>query len=407
MFSDAITRALIEAANSAGLEPAACLALVEVETSGKPFEDDGRTPALLYERHQAWKWAGKVSKALQSAFARAALAIPVWSPKTQYKDQGTSSKRLALIGRARAIDAEVANRSASWGLGQTMGFLYSDLGFASACAMVAHMDGSITGQIDCMLRELRNRHLIDALNRHEWARVALVYNGKGYKANNYDNRLADAYKRWVRRLATMADGKALAQPDLAIEQIKLYQKQLRKAGFPSVGKPDGHIGKDTIGAIAAFQAHQGLPVSSTFDAATIKALAEAEVPAEVAPERKRATADDLREAGSKTLAATGTAKLLSKAKVALGTALVGGGEAAHEGLLDTAQGGIDKINQAKGIWDSVKDLLAPIFSNPAPAIIAGAVLIGAGVAIYYIVNAIEAHRVADHNSGVHRGPAEE
>ncbi|HGW6341778.1 TPA: N-acetylmuramidase family protein, partial [Escherichia coli] len=196
MFSQSIVNAIGEAADKAGIERAALLALVEVETSGKPFEEDGRTPALLYERHIAWRMAAAVSKALQSAFALAGLAIPKWSRSTQYKDQGTSAKRLALIAKARAINEEVANRSASWGLGQTMGFLYKELGFASASDMVEHMTGNIAGQVDCLIGEVTRAKLIAPLNAHNWPVVARGYNGAGYAANRYDVRLADAWKRW-------------------------------------------------------------------------------------------------------------------------------------------------------------------------------------------------------------------
>jgi hypothetical protein len=47
--------------------------LVEVETNGATFEQDGRTPQLLYERHVAWRQAKKISLAMQSAFAAPAL----------------------------------------------------------------------------------------------------------------------------------------------------------------------------------------------------------------------------------------------------------------------------------------------------------------------------------------------
>src|SRR5258708_2796959 len=132
MFSQTLIGALVAEATKEGLEPAAALALVEVETAGVTFEQDGRTPQLLYERHIAWKQAGKVSQKLRAVFAAAGLAIPKWSRTTQYKDQASSVKRLALIGKARVVNEEVANQSASWGVGQTMGFLYPELGFDSA-----------------------------------------------------------------------------------------------------------------------------------------------------------------------------------------------------------------------------------------------------------------------------------
>ena len=50
-------------------------------------------------------------KGVLNQFVNAGLAIPKWNKATQYKDQGSSAKRIALITRARAIDENVANRS--------------------------------------------------------------------------------------------------------------------------------------------------------------------------------------------------------------------------------------------------------------------------------------------------------
>jgi hypothetical protein len=399
MFSQSIIDVIADAATKAGIERPALLALVEVETSGHAFEQDGRTPALLYERHIAWRMAAVVSKALQAAFARAGLAIPKWSKATQYKDQGTSANRLALIAKARGINEEIANQSASWGLGQTMGFLHAELGFVSACAMVEHMTGNVAGQIECMIGELRHKGLIDELNAHQWARVALGYNGKGYRANNYDVRLADAYKRWVRKLG---GGGITAPDDIPADELKALQIKLRKLGYAGVGNPDGRFGVKTVGALSAFQAHEGLPVTGKLDAATREAMKTAE-PIEAPRDRQLATADDLKAAGSRTVVAADKGSLLAWAKGVAGTVLVGGGTAEKVGLLDTAQGAIDKANQAKGIVDSAGDLCRTVFSGPS-AIVIGLALIAAGVAAWFLFDRIKAYRVADHNCGAHAGP---
>jgi len=399
MFSQSIVNAIGEAATKVGIEPAALLALVEVETSGNPFEQDGRTPAFLYERHIAWRMAAKVSKALQSTFARAGLAIPKWQKSTQYKDQGTSAKRLALIAKARSLDAEVANRSASWGLGQTMGFLYAELGYASACDMVEHLSGNVGAQIECMVRELRNKHLIDALNAHEWARVARGYNGPSYAANRYDVRLADAWKRWQRKLASGATASA---PEMPAAEVKALQAKLRALGYASVGNPDGRFGTKTVGALSQFQAHEGLPVTGKYDEATRAALQTAE-PIEVPRERAQATARDLAEAGSKTVKVADKGSLFAWIKGAIGTLLAGGGVAEKAGWLEGAQDAVDKAHQAKGIWDSFVDLVHPILAGPTP-ILVGLLLVASGVAAYFIFEKVKAYRVADHNSGAHAGP---
>lgn len=400
MFSASLIKALTDAAHRNGIDPAALLALVEVETKGATFEQDGRTPSLLYERHIAWRQAGKVSARLRAAFAAAGLAIPKWSRSTQYKDQGTSAKRLALIRKARAISEEVTNQSASWGVGQTMGFLYPELGFESACAMVEHMTGNVAGQIDCTIRELKNKSLIAPLNARNWSRVARIYNGPGYAANRYDSRLADACKRWERKLA---GGVALVSPpDMAADDVRALQRRLRALGYVSVGAPDGAWGTKTVGALSQFQAHEGLPVTGNYDDATREAMKTAE-PVDQPRARTIATADDLAAAGSQTIKVANTGGLIAKVKTIVGGVFVGGGVASHEGLLDQAQDGIDKATQAKGIWDSFCDLAGPLFGSPM-AIVAGVVLIASGVAVWLIVRSIKAHRVADHNSGVHAGP---
>jgi hypothetical protein len=214
MFSTQMIKALIDAANADGIKPASMLALAEVEGAAS-FEQDGRTPALLYERHIAWRQAGAISRFVQSAFAAAGLAIPKWSRATQYKDQGTSAKRLALIAKARGVHEEVANASASWGIGQTMGFLFKEMGFASACAMVEHMTGSSAGQVDCMVREIKNKHLIPHLNNlpasmpRLWRASITV---RLCRKIRYDARIADAFKRWTRKLDGGACDRRAARP---------------------------------------------------------------------------------------------------------------------------------------------------------------------------------------------------
>ncbi|WP_316189387.1 N-acetylmuramidase domain-containing protein [Bradyrhizobium sp. SZCCHNS1054] len=401
MFSADVTKAIIDAANAAGIEPAALLALVEVETRGVPFEQDGRTPSFLYERHVAWREAGKKSKRLQAAFAAAGLAIPKWSKATQYKDEGSSASRLKLMERACAIDEEVARRSASWGVGQTMGFLAEEIGFASACEMVDHMTGNIAVQIDAAIEELKRKHIIDPLNHHQWPTVARLYNGDGYAANRYDARLADAYKRWSRKLALPTD--AHPAPDLSRGQIKDLQRALKARNY-RVGLIDGLAGPDTVGAVSAFQAHEGLPITGKFDDATRAALAIAE-PKEPGRDRATATVEDLRAAGSKTIRTADRINLLGSVKVGLG-ALFGGAAAAEKtGLLDTAQDGIDKANQVKGLWQSFHDLAAPVLGDPN-LVIAFAIIAAAGAACWYFAGQIAARRVDDHRSGVHAGPAE-
>jgi hypothetical protein len=404
MFNDEIARLVIKAADDNGIEPAALLAIVEVETGGKTFEQDGRTPQFLYERHVAYREASKIGKALLSAFTRAGLAIPKWDRATQYKDQGSSAKRLQLIGRARAIDEEVANRSASWGLGQTMGNLAEPLGFASAVEMVEHMTGLVAGQIDCMVRELKRTNLVKSLNDHDWIRTARIYNGPGYAANAYDVKLGDAFKRWSRKLPALAKAaKPTPEQLLARDEIEEIQNKLRDLGYAEVGEPDGRWNTKTTGAWSAFQAHEGLTVNGHYDAPS-KAAFDAAIPRPVTAEREMATIDDLRDKGSDTIKHADNVSLIGKAKLWFGATLFGGGTAEQVGLLDKASDASEKVDQAWGLFDHARELCRPLLENPGILIVGLAVII-AGWLLIRAAERIRQNRLRDHQTGEHAGPS--
>jgi hypothetical protein len=202
MFTSAVIASTAEAAKKYGVSPAALLAVVEVESAGKAYESDGRTPRFLFERHVFHREIAKRKPELLLRATIEGLAIPQWSRATQYKDLGSSKGRMDVLRRARAIDAECANLSASWGVGQTMGFHYKTLGFASATAMVQHMTtGGLAGQIDVMCRTITDMGLWGALKAKNFAAFARRYNGAGYRQNQYDTRMAAACSRWEAKLA--------------------------------------------------------------------------------------------------------------------------------------------------------------------------------------------------------------
>lgn len=212
-FEPDVIKQVVNVARRNGVDPSGLLAVVEVESDGKSMEVDGKTPCLLFERHIFYRELKKRQPSRLQAAVDAGLAHQDWRRSTQYKDQGTSTKRLALMERARAINVECANRSASWGVGQTMGFLAEELGFPNANAMLKFMiDGGIPAQVECMLREIKNKNLIPSLNKHDWAHFARIYNGSGYAANQYDTRMAAAERKWRNKISDEPDAPDADQP---------------------------------------------------------------------------------------------------------------------------------------------------------------------------------------------------
>lgn len=248
-----VQAAVIAAATGNKIDPAALLAVVEIESAGQLWEEDKTTPRLLFERHVFHRELKKREPKKLSAAVRAGLAIPKWSRSTQYKDQASSKARLVLIARARKIDEECANRSASWGLGQTMGFNAEGLKFESATALVSYMEtGGIPAQVDCMVREIRRNKLEKKLEKLDWAGFAKGYNGPGYAQNQYDIKLAAAYKRWLAKLGEAP--KPVKPPETTVQgdsELWNIQRRLKAMNY-NPGGLDGIWGGMSAGAIGGY-----------------------------------------------------------------------------------------------------------------------------------------------------------
>lgn len=77
------------------------------------------------------------------------------------------------------------------------------------------------------------------------------------------------------------------------DDVVAVQKRLRALGYPEAGMPNGDWGTRTVGALAAFQAHEGLPVTGQLDQDTRASLARA-TPRPVSAERQALTPQTLR-----------------------------------------------------------------------------------------------------------------
>ncbi len=94
------------------------------------------------------------------------------------------------LERAQLLDRGAALRSASWGIGQVMGFNAASAGYASVEEMVTAMRESENEQLLAMAGEIAETGLDRALGAHDWPTFARGYNGPGYAKNRYDTRLA-------------------------------------------------------------------------------------------------------------------------------------------------------------------------------------------------------------------------
>lgn len=269
MFDDDVVREIEAAAARTGMEPAALLAVAEVESGGRAFAMVGgrREPVIRFEGH----YFDRRLPADKRAEARAAgLADP---QAGAVKNPAAQAARWALLSRAAAIDASAAYESVSWGLGQVMGVHWQWLGYASVDALVADARSSVGGQAELMARYIEKAGLAEAMRWQDWAAFARGYNGPAYKRHRYDRRIAEAYERHLRKRPARleqppTDG--MLRRGSRGDAVAALQDLLCAAGHPVTA--DGMFGPATERAVRDFQAKRGLVEDGIAGPATLGAL---------------------------------------------------------------------------------------------------------------------------------------
>lgn len=178
---------MARAASALRCEEAAIRAVWQVETRGQSYDDDGRL-AALFEPHHFYRLLGQWSK--RDAAVRAGLAYPRWRAGNYPPDS------YPRILAACAIDEEAALQATSWGGPQIMGFNYKTVGYPSVLAMHAAFLTGEAPQVEAFVQFVLKNGLDDEIRRRDWAGFARRYNGPGYAANQYDVRLARAYRHF-------------------------------------------------------------------------------------------------------------------------------------------------------------------------------------------------------------------
>lgn len=182
------------AAEMLGVDVAAIKAVHKVESLGSGFLPDGRVK-ILFERHIFYReLQKKYGKAVAEKWATTAPHICQTRPGG-YLGNTAEYPRLA---RAATIDPECAQKSASWGLYQIMGFNHAAAGFATVAEMVAAMQSGERAQLSAFARFIAaDKALHGYLKARDWAKFARRYNGPDYQKNAYDLKLAAAYRQFA------------------------------------------------------------------------------------------------------------------------------------------------------------------------------------------------------------------
>jgi hypothetical protein len=164
------------------------------------------------------------------------------------------------LNGASTLDADAALQSASWGIGQLMGFNYGEIGYASVQQMVEAMREDEDEQLWATATFMEEESMNMALQEQDWQEFARRYNGSDFGRDGYDVKLAAAYARYRQWLPSF--------------DVRSAQVALVYLGF-SPGPIDGIKGPRTNAAIMAFQRKRKLKVTGRLDAQMTDTLLDA------------------------------------------------------------------------------------------------------------------------------------
>jgi hypothetical protein len=136
--------------------------VVRIECSGSGFFKDGR-PKILFEAHCFGKETGYCFDNTHPN-----ISGRKWDTR-KYFGGPREHERLE---KAKALNEEAALKSASWGLGQVMGFNYQVAGYPDVRSFVEDMHVSEGKQLMAMMNFIKGNGLDKALREHNWAKFA-------------------------------------------------------------------------------------------------------------------------------------------------------------------------------------------------------------------------------------------
>lgn len=211
---------------------AALRAVLEIESAGRGFDDQGR-PKILFERHVMWR---NLVPDLREQANRAGVAWSHWQPG---KYPHGSDAMYELLEQACEIDENAAMLACSWGLGQVLGENHKMLGYDDVTDMVLDAMKGEAHQMDQMTNFIRAANLLVPLRALDWEGFAQGYNGPSYRTHGYHLKLERAYERHLAAapapvLPPDADGPPLREEARA-DQAPTYEPEPPAGGGAEPG----------------------------------------------------------------------------------------------------------------------------------------------------------------------------
>jgi hypothetical protein len=174
------------AAKTLACEVAAVKAVSQVESRGGGFLTSGR-PKILFEAHVFSRLTLHKHDAIFTD-----ISSRYWN-RALYRGGENEYPRLM---KAMLLDRGAALKAASWGRFQILALNYAPAGHATLDSFVGAMFQSEGAHLDAFVEFVKSTHLVEALQKHDWATFARGYNGPAYAERHYDRRIKEEFERF-------------------------------------------------------------------------------------------------------------------------------------------------------------------------------------------------------------------
>ncbi|MEK2601744.1 N-acetylmuramidase domain-containing protein [Burkholderia arboris] len=210
-------------ATELNVEIAAIKAIVEQESHGHPYIENG-LPPILYERRHFYALAvakkqdeedraneeaqkkidaaasqqDKTKKQKKKVPKKPKKKAAATNPYPNYPElcfpngkddySGDTLHQYEKLMRAANLDFEIALKACSWGGFQIMGESYKSCGCSTIFEFVNKFFSGTNGQMEIFILFMKNekKEGVDGLREHKWEKVAESYNGSGWRTHNPD-----------------------------------------------------------------------------------------------------------------------------------------------------------------------------------------------------------------------------
>ena len=262
-----------KAAKQIGIETAVLLAFLEVEAAGRGF-DNSNCPKMLFEPHIFWR---NLTGALRSTAARLGLAYARWKPGSY------PSESYTRLQAAIDVSEEPAFLSASYGLGQIMGFNHAVAGNRTAKEMFETAKKGEFEQLVQLVTLMKSWHMhkmlrpgADYTNPETWVPAVRKYNGGGYAKHGYHIKMARAYVKHSGRVQSVVNVvSSVLKIGSKSEAVRNLQTDLQSLGYVFESGVDGRFGPETELHVKTFQDKNSLTVDGWAGEKTLAKISEA------------------------------------------------------------------------------------------------------------------------------------